>query len=212
MYHIKDMIMSQRAILNILYLSFVFYTNFKYLISGRIKWVEMVAEGWEQKVQGSHLHAGCCTPKCMSACKPKDSVYIWSCLGQSILGSVLAATCSSFSNLHQWQDQHLAATTTKQTEDLHLHRWKRSLGRDWQGERWQPNGNHWSEVCQVLEKYMFFYLGQRCWLPYCVWVSGQIKLCILSGIINGSVMDLYYLRKWTGRQRSFCLLPCKCQI
>lgn len=141
--------------------------------------------------------------------------YIWSCLGQSILGNMLAATCSSFSAsslpIRQWQDQHLAAATTKQTEDLHLHRWKRSPGRGWQGERWQPNGNHWSEICQVLEECVLFYLGQRCWLPYCVWVSGQIKLCILSGIINGSVMDLYYLRKWTGGWRSFCLLPCKCQ-
>lgn len=98
------------------------------------------------------------------------------------------------------------------TEDLHLPRWKTTLGKGWQGEGCQSNGNHWSEICQVLEKCKFFYLGQRCWLPYCVWVSRQIKLCVLPGIINGSVMDLYYLRKWTGRQRSFCLLPCKCQI
>lgn len=45
---------------------------------------------------------------------------------------------------------------------------KELLGGVVREKRCQPSGNHWSEICQVLEKYMFFYLGQRCWLPCCV--------------------------------------------
>lgn len=119
--------------------------------------------GWrgEQKEQGSHLDPGYYIHSASQHVIQRTFIHIWSCLGQSILGNTLAATCSSFSAssrlIHQWQHQHLAATTTKQREDLHFLRWKRSLGRGWQGKRWQSNGNHWSwdlssagKVCALL--------------------------------------------------------------
>lgn len=64
----------------------------------------------------------------------------------------------------------------KKTEDLHLHRWRRSLGRVAR----EKGGSHVVitslRSVKILKKYIFFYLGLRCCLPYCEWVSGQIKL------------------------------------